>query len=116
MPHKIVICFLAIYIWIILSLAVLAVLLFVLRYVQSAHSKYVHCFSNYIWIAAWFCVLTLAHLMLIIAGLWPSFLEKATILDGIRRVDAQMYTALIAHSECIVGLDVRRKKMFFHHL
>ena len=87
----------------------LAVILFVLRYIQTAHSDYVHYFTNYIWIAAWFFVFTLAGTMLSIAGLWPSLLNKAAVLDGVRRVDAQMYNVLTIRSECIVGLNVRRK-------
>ena len=56
-----------------------------------------------------FLVITLANTALAIAGLFPAILNKAAVLDGIRQIDAQMYTALISHSECIVGLNVRRK-------
>ena len=113
MPHQIFIVCIALFIWIIHSLVILGVLLFVLRYVQTAHSKYVHYFSNYIWVAACFCVLTLAHTMLIIAGLWPAILNKAAVLDGIRFIDAQLYTVLTVQSECIAGLNVRRRILFF---
>ena len=86
---------------------------FVLRYMQTTHTKYVHYFSNYTLVAAWFFVFTLAHTALVVAGLFPAVLNKATVLDGIHLVDVQMYTALLAQNECIIGLDVRRKKKIF---
>ena len=82
-------------------------MLFLLRYMQAANAKYVHYFSNYTWIVALFFVFTFAHAMLVVASLWPSFLNRTTVLDGIRLVDAQMYNSLVAQSQWILGFDVR---------
>ena len=112
MPQTIFIFFGVFLIWILHASLTLGVMLFVLRYVQPTHEKYVHYFSNYIWIVVWFFVFTLAPTTLVVGGLWPSLLDKATVLDGICLVDAQMYNALTVQSECIVGLYVRRKKIF----
>ena len=112
MPQTIVIFFGAFLIWILHAQLTLGVMLFVLRYVQTTHENYVHYFSNYTWVVVWFFVFSLVPTTLVVGGLWPSFLDKTTVLDGIRLVDAQMYYVLTVRSECIVGLNVRRKKVF----
>ena len=106
MPHSIVIVYFALFVWIIFSTVVLAVILFVLRYIQTTHAEYVRYFSNYTLVAPMFFAFTLANTALVFAGFLPAILNKAAVLDGIRQVDARMYTALTAQSECIVGLNV----------
>ena len=50
----------------------LAVMQFVLRYMQTTHAKYVDYFSNYTLVAALFFVFTLASTALVIAGYLPA--------------------------------------------
>ena len=112
MPLSFVIVCVACFIWFLVSLLVLNILLFVLRYIQAAHAKYVDYFSNYIWVIAWFCVFTFAYTILFVGALLPAILNETAVLDGIRLVDAQMYAALVAQNQWIVGLNVRRNKIF----